>query len=372
MASPDRAGRPWARVGDTYILAEGAGRGACSRQAKVEGFELVADVSAEELAGITCATRWRGSGYGFDVPLLDGDHVTDDAGTGFVHTAPGPRRATTSRSGWPMAASSAERGIDEHPLYRRPDGRYYQGPPFAGLKVLETEGKKGGKGDANGPVIDALIEAGSLLARGRLKHQYPHSWRSKAPVIFRNTPQWFIRMDRPYATARPCASGLARHRRDAVHPESGENRIRGMVENRPDWLISRQRAWGVPIAVFVDKRDRPAALKDEVGQRPDHRGGGRRRRRLVQGPEGATSSARTTRPATRRSRTSSTSGSIPARPTPSRWNARRTSRTSTGLTARSTGPPTSISRARTSIAAGSSPRCSRAAAPAAARPTTWS
>jgi isoleucyl-tRNA synthetase len=121
--------------------------------------------------------------------------------------------------------------------------------PFAGRRVYLENGKPG---DANGAVIKALVEVGALLAKGSLRHEYPHSWRSKAPLIFRNTPQWFISM----ATNDLRAKALKAIADTDWFPASGENRIRAMIEQRPDWCISRQRAWGVPIAVFVDRRTR--------------------------------------------------------------------------------------------------------------------
>ncbi len=197
------------------------------------------------------------------------------------------------------------------------DGAYYPHVAlFAGLKVLETEGKKAGKfGPANDAVIDKLIEAGTLLARGRVEHSYPHSWRSKAPVIFRNTPQWFIRWTRPSSDGpHPARAGAGRHR---GHPtstaEAGKNRIRSMVETRPDWLISRQRAWGSPLAMFVEKATGHPLRDPDVNARIVAAIEAHGADAWFTRPGRVPGHRATIRPTTRRSRTSSTSGSTPAR-----------------------------------------------------------
>ncbi|MGV8930269.1 MAG: isoleucine--tRNA ligase [Brevundimonas sp.] len=238
---------PWARPGDRLILSDKLAE-EVFKAAKIATWTRVDDLNP---SGLECAHPLAAlsPGYGFSVPLLAGDHVTDDAGTGFVHTAPG--HGADDFEVWKA------HGHHEVPDTVDPDGAYYDHVPlFAGLKVLETEGKKTGKfGPANSAVMEKLIEAGTLLARGRMEHSYPHSWRSKAPIIFRNTPQWFIRMDTPLqgeTTLRELA--LEAIDKTGFHPEAGRNRIRSMVEGRPDWLISRQRAWGTPLAMFVDKQ----------------------------------------------------------------------------------------------------------------------
>ena len=246
----------WAKAGDKFILAAKlADR--VMKAAKVDAFVQVATLPADELATISCVHPLREIGYQFEVPLLAGDHVTDEDGTGFVHTAPGHGREDFDI--WmENAPKLARRGIDTAiPFTVDGDGRFTkEAPGFEGRRVIDD---KGNKGDANQAVIDALVKAGALIARGRLKHQYPHSWRSKKPVIFRNTPQWFIAMDKGLKmpgrggnqTLREC-SLKAIEETDFV-PASGQNRLRGMIESRPDWVISRQRAWGVPITVFQHK-----------------------------------------------------------------------------------------------------------------------
>jgi isoleucyl-tRNA synthetase len=242
---------PWARPGDRLIVADKLAE-EVRAAAQVADWTRLEQIGPE---GMVCAHPLAAldGGYGFAVPLLAGDHVTDEAGTGFVHTAPG--HGADDYAVW------LAHGHREIPETVDEDGAYFDHVPlFGGLKVLETEGKKAGRfGPANNAVIDRLIEAGNLVARGRLEHAYPHSWRSKAPVIFRNTPQWFIRLDEPLddpvhggKTLRETA--LAAIDATAFFPEAGRNRIRTMVETRPDWLISRQRAWGSPLAMFVDKQ----------------------------------------------------------------------------------------------------------------------
>jgi isoleucyl-tRNA synthetase len=264
----DSSADNWAKPGATYILAQSLAD-SVFRAARVASFEFLGGVDGDALASMVCAHPLRGHGYGFVVPMLDGDHVTEEAGTGFVHTAPGHGREDFEL--WTAGTRLLqERGIETRIPYTVDENGAFteEAPGFEGKRVITDKGKPG---DANRAVIDALVEAGALVARGRLKHQYPHSWRSKTPVIFRNTPQWFLAMDRPFVNAQGGKS-LRAIAVDAIErtrwaPPSGENRIKGMVANKPDWVLSRQRAWGVPLSIFVRKNGHEILFDDEVNAR---------------------------------------------------------------------------------------------------------
>jgi len=142
------------------------------------------------------------------------------------------------------------------------DGRFRADLPFFGGKaILKPNGKEG---NANGAIIDKLAEVGGLLARGKIKHSYPHSWRSKAPVIYRNTPQWFAAVDKPVNDGQDTYGKTIRERAltsiDELvtwTPPTGRNRLYSMIEARPDWVLSRQRAWGVPLTCFTKNGSLP-------------------------------------------------------------------------------------------------------------------
>lgn len=204
--------------------------------------------------------------YEREIPLLLGDHVSAEEGTGAVHTAPGHGQedfAVGQKYGLIDRYTAAEM----NPVDAR--GRYLPGtPPANGIEIAGVHLWK-----ANDLLVEAVRARGLLLAFHWLEHSYPHCWRHKTPVVFRATPQWFISMEQ---------AGLRRDALAAIKdvgwfPDWGEARIAGMVEGRPDWCISRQRTWGVPIALFVNRQThephpRSAELMREVAKRVEQGG----------------------------------------------------------------------------------------------------
>ena len=238
----------WAKIGEKLAVCADLVEDMC-KNGRILGHKIVGTFKGRELEGAITAHPFRGQGYDYDVPLLPADYVTTDTGTGFVHTAPthGPDDYVTG----------LKYGL-EVPEMIDAEGKYYDHVPlFAGRFVYDANGKEG---DANETVIAKLVEDGALLSRGRMKHSYPHSWRSKAPIIYRTTPQWFISMSE---------NGLRETALQAIDdtrfvPEAGRNRLHSMIANRPDWCVSRQRAWGVPITVFVNKKTREPLRDQDV------------------------------------------------------------------------------------------------------------
>ena len=242
------------KAGEKIVLGDDLAQSSAA-EANIS-LKRLADVNPE---GLICRHPFHGAGYDFEVPLLPAGHVTAETGTCFVHTAPG-HGEDDFELGCKYALEVAQT-VGE-------DGVFLATVPlFASKRVLTLEGKDG---DANGAVIKELILRGALLAKGSLRHQYPHSWRSKAPVIFRATPQWFIAVDKPLGafegkTLRALALRAIEDTR--WYPKQGQNRISAMVRDRPDWVLSRQRAWGVPIAVFVNKSDGKLLNDEQVNRR---------------------------------------------------------------------------------------------------------
>jgi len=257
--------------GEKLIFADALAEEAAAK-AKVT-LSRLRTVPTEELENLTLShpLEGLGGGYEFPVPMLAGEHVTEDAGTGFVHTAPGHGREDFDA--WMDAVKNLEKyGIDTRIPFTVDDAGYFTkdapgfGPDREGgaARVIDDHGKKG---DANKAVIEELIKRNMLFARGRLKHSYPHSWRSKKPVIFRNTPQWFAYMDKELGDATTLRSRALKAIDDTRFvPAAGQTRLRSMIEERPDWVLSRQRAWGVPIAIFTDA-DGTVLVDEEVNAR---------------------------------------------------------------------------------------------------------
>ena len=260
---------PYAKAGEKLVIADALVEAVMSG-AKVKSHKRVSDVSPETLDGLTLRHPLHGHDTFFqhDIPMLAGDHVTADAGTGFVHTA--PAHGEDDYNVW-VASGRSSRDIRD---IVDDAGCYRDEVPEAlrGLDIIRTSGKKRGQpGKANPEVIKLLAESGNLLARGMTEIRDAHSWRSKAPVIRRATPQWFIAMDTPSKDGKPPLRELVMSELDEIEffPPQGRNRLTAMVKERPDWLVSRQRNWGVPLTIFVNADGEPhtSVLPEDVASK---------------------------------------------------------------------------------------------------------
>ncbi|WP_440938753.1 isoleucine--tRNA ligase [Candidatus Pelagibacter sp.] len=212
------------------------------KDTKIQSFKKLKNFKGKDLKGTICNHPFLKLGYEYDIPMLEARFVTTEQGTGIVHCAPshGPDDFNLCMNNGIKAIETVDG-----------DGRYTKNVAlFEGMHIFKS----------NSIVIERLKDQKKLLSSGELVHSYPHSWRSKAPLVHRATPQWFISMD----SHKLRNKALKAIDETTFYPSKGKERLKSMIETRPDWCVSRQRVWGVPLPIFIKKKTGEILVDDEV------------------------------------------------------------------------------------------------------------
>ncbi len=212
------------------------------KDAKIQSFKKLKTFKGKDFKGTICNHPFLKLGYEYDIPMLEARFVTTEQGTGIVHCAPshGPDDFNLCMNNGIKAIETVDG-----------DGRYTKNVAlFEGTHIFKS----------NLIVIEKLKDQKKLLSSGELVHSYPHSWRSKAPLVHRATPQWFISMD----SHKLRNKALKAIDETTFYPSKGKERLKSMIETRPDWCVSRQRVWGVPLPIFINKKTGEILVDDEV------------------------------------------------------------------------------------------------------------
>jgi isoleucyl-tRNA synthetase len=214
------------------------------KECNISKYNKIKNFKGKEFKDTICSHPFISLGYDFEIPMLEARFVTTEQGTGIVHCAPshGPDDFNLCLNNGIKAIETVDG-----------DGKYTKNVPlFEGLHIFKS----------NSVVIEKLKEQKKLLANGELVHSYPHSWRSKAPLVHRATPQWFISMDSHQLRNK----ALKAIDETKFYPSKGKERLKAMIETRPDWCVSRQRVWGVPLPIFINKKTKEILVDDEVNE----------------------------------------------------------------------------------------------------------